>query len=349
MAPYIDDSLRVIAPLVLDEEVAILELANASSRSLRSLNLSGRDMSRTLDDALRARLPPLRMPSMWGFHEEIYGTVLWHAFGALLQRELAEIRAGEWNDRLVSPRSLLGATEGAVWRFSNSEAPRCCALVLPVSRAARLAHSAPLLCGRWEAAGPLTRVALETTGAGPLQSAVEAACCRTPSVHLVASMRLAALPLSYHAWSEYVEFQDLDESFDFGSDCSSLSGDDAADALFDTHPSWVGSHNVEGSPEHERSILLAFSRATSGFSTAPPASMADVDARRAQQELLVLRRGHGSGEMAGCDDFPTELAHTRSMPPLPRTRLEATLAPRWLTPGALCRAWGRTGCACRSS
>ena len=256
----------------------------------------------------------------------------------------------------MSPRALLGATERVVWRlWLVAKRPRCCALVLPVARTSRLVQSAPLLCSQWEAAGPIVRIAIMSSDADPLQSAIEAACCRITSVHCAASMRLATMPLSYHAWNENdkIEGEDIDfESFDFG-DCGGFSRDDAADEVFTTLPSWVDFWGMleppgRGSPRHQHSLMLAFARATSGFSIAPPASMADVDARRAARRLLVLRRGDDDGcAMAGCDDWTPAAA--QFVPPLPRTRLEATPAPRWLKPGALCRAWGRAGCACQTA
>ena len=356
-----DDEARDLAPLTLGKKATILQFVSAFSRTLRSLDLRRRAVSRTLRDALKARFPLLRVASKWDespcvFREAVdtlpLGTIVpWHAFRALLQEELAELKDGEWDDCLVSPRALLGATEGAVWRMWDVATSRCCALVLPVARTARLVHSAPLLCSQWKAAGPVVRVALDLSDAGPLENAIEAACSRVSSVHCAASMRLAAMPLSYHAWNEddEIDADDVDfEAFDFGND----SGNDLADEVFNTPPSWVdfrGRCEPRGSPAHERSILLAFARATSGFSTAPPASMADVDARSAARRLLVLRAGHNRGAMARCGLFPLEFAAARLVPPLPRTRLESAPAPRWLKPGSLCRAWGRAGCSCHAA
>ena len=208
-----------------------------------------------------------------------------------------------------------------------------------------------LLCSQWKAAGPVVRVALDLSDAGPLQSAIEAACSRISPVHCAVSMRLAAMPLSYHAWNDddEIDADDINfEAFDFEAFDFSDRGNNLADEVFGTPPSWVdfrGRCEPRGSPAHERSILLAFARATSGFSIAPPASMADVDARRALRKLLVLRWGDDDGcAMPGCDDWTPAAA--QFVPPLPRTRLEATPAPRWLKPGSLCRAWGRAGCAC---
>ena len=362
---FSDDEERDAAPFALDKEAAVLQLATACSNTLRTLSLRGRNVSLALVGALKALIPLLRVA--WdifpSFREAVdtlpfEGAVPWHAFIALLQGELTQIRAGEWENRLVGPRALLGATEGVVWRLwrrvaaRRGAARRCCALVLPVARTARLVDSVPLLCSQWEAAGPITCVALEAGDAGPLQSAIEAACSRAPSVHSAASMRLAAVPLSYHALREDEEMdeerEDIDfDGFDFGSDCSSLSGDEAAHAVDYFSPSWVDFCAKQFSPEHERCLLLAFARAASGFSSAPLRSMADLEARHAARKLLVLRRGDDGCAMAGCDDWPAAVA--QFVPPLPRMWLEATPAPRWLKPGALCRAWGRSGCACHAA
>ena len=64
-----------------------------------------------------------------------------------------------------------------------------------------------------------------------------------------------------------------------------------------------------------------------GFSSDPPASVADVDARRAARELLVLRRGDARCAIAWCDDFPLKFI-SELLPPLLRTRLVATPSPR---------------------